>query len=170
MSRHLGKLMLVVVLAAAIYFVVAVYLVNYSFGVAPGLELLQGTFGPLGGTRIWAHLVHALGLVVAALPAALLLHFALGHDAVRSSLVAGSAAAIGAIVPTFLNAEMRGRLDSTDFMTMGIDSLTMVAILMLLTWLLSKPRYYALERSVTDFSERAAGARSDCAPAARRGR
>ena len=171
MSRYLTKFIVAVTLAGAIYFLAAVYLVNYTFGVAPGLGWLQGTFGQLAGTRIWAYSVHALGLVVAALPAALLLHLVLGLSAVRSAFWAGSAAAIGALVPTFLNPEIRERLAGADFMIMGVDSLTMVAILVLLTWLLSKlPSNYALERSMTGSSERAAGAQKIIAPTARRPR
>jgi hypothetical protein len=138
MLRQLAKIAPVVLLAAAIYLFLAIQLVNYGFGNAPGFEFMKANFGPLAGGRVWTHLVYASALAVAALPSAIILALALRPRAVTFAAVSGVIAAIAGIVPTFLHPNVLALLDAPDFVRMGTDSLIMTLILVLLTWLLAK--------------------------------
>jgi len=148
MPYQFAKFALVVLLAAAVYLLLAIQLVNYGFGIAPGFEFMKATFGALAGSRVWTHLVYASALAVAALPSAIILAVALRPRAITFAAVTGAIAAIAGFVPTFLHREVRALLDAPDFVRMGTDSLIMVLILTLLTWLITQlPSNYPLERT-----------------------
>jgi len=114
MLRQLAKIAPVVLLAAASYLFLAIQLVNYGFGNAPGFEFfMKANFGPLAGGRVWTHLVYTAALAVAALPSAIILALALRPRAVTFAAVSGAIAAIAGIVPTFLHPNMLALLDAS---------------------------------------------------------
>jgi len=167
MLRDYAKIISVVVLAGSIYLALATYLVGYGFGIAPGFEWMMATFGRLAGSPIWAHLVHALALFMSAIPSAGILYIAFRPRAVLFAAVTGALAAVAAFAPTFLHADVVAHLNAVSLVHIGVDSLKMVLILMLLTWLLTKlPSNNAMRRSalgVTRLADPASGA-----PTARR--
>ena len=148
MLRRYIKVVLVVGLAAFLYLTLAVFLVGYGFGVAPGLAFLETTFGSVGGSRVWAHTVHALALVVSGVPSAAILSLALRPRAVTYAALTGVITAAVALSDTLLRPNLLAHLEPLDYLHMGIDSLKGVVILMLLTWLVTKlPSNYAMQRS-----------------------
>jgi len=75
-----AKYIVVVLSAAAAYFVLVYYVNGWIWGVAPGREAFQTSLGRLAGTRVWAHSVHGVALLLAAIPSAFLLsRFARPH-------------------------------------------------------------------------------------------
>jgi len=138
----------VVLLAAALYFVLVYYLNGWIWGVAPGLDAFKSSLGRLAGTRVWAHSVHALALLFAAIPSALLLaRFGRPH-ALLAAAMTGLITVVASLSPTFLNSFLRNLLDATSYAHMAVDSVKFVAILVLLTWLAGKlPSNYAMQRS-----------------------
>jgi len=148
MLRHYVKIVLVVGLAAFLYLAFASFLVGYSFAVAPGLEFLEVTFGRLWGSRLWAHSVHALAMLVSGIPSAAILSIAMRPHTVAFAALTGFIAAVVALTDPLLRTGALALLDSADYVHMGIDSLKGILILMLLTWLLTKlPSNYAMQRS-----------------------
>jgi hypothetical protein len=148
MLRHYIKVVLVVGTAAILYLALATYLVGVGFGIAPGLEFLEATLGRVGGSRVWAHTVHALALFISGVPSAVILSFAMHPRAVTFAAVTGVITAIVAVANTILRPDLLALLEPWDYFSVGIDSLKAVLILMLLTWLLSKlPSNYAMQRS-----------------------
>jgi hypothetical protein len=138
MLRDYAKFISVVSLAGFIYLELAIYLVEYGFGIAPGYEWMQTTFGRLAGSRIWAHLVHAFALLVAAIPSAGILLIAFRPRAIASAAVTGALTAVAAFLPSLLHANSVSYLNNTSLVHIGVDSLKMMLILMLLTWLLTR--------------------------------
>jgi len=136
--RHYVKAALIAVVAGTMYFALAYFTVGSFFGWAPGFEWSQETFGPLAGTRVWSHSVHAAAVLVAAMPSALVLGILGGPHALRLAALTGVLVAAALFVPSLLHPEVRLYLDAADYVIAGIDSLKMVLILMLLTWLVGK--------------------------------
>src|SRR5262245_25926239 len=129
------------VVAGAMYLAIAYVTVGSFFGRAPGFEWSTETFGPLAGTRIWSHSVHAAAVLVAAIPSALMLGILGRPHALRLAALTGFLVAAAAFVPSFLYLEVRPHLDTAFYVSAGIDSLKMVLILVLLTWLVGKLRW-----------------------------
>src|SRR5687767_13989660 len=127
-----AKYVLVAVLAAAAYYVLTFYMLMQVFGNIPGLEWMQQSFGRLAGARIWAHLVHALALLLAGVPSALLLAMTCRPRAVVVAAIAGTLTAVAGLNPSLLF--YRGHLYELQVTHMAIDSVKFVVILMLLTW------------------------------------
>ncbi len=148
MQRNDVKLVLVVVIAGAIYFGLLYLSVNYAFGAAPGLVWVKESFGRLWGSRIWSHSVHAIGVLAAAIPSALVLYVFGRPHALKLAAVTGIVTAIAVFLPSFLHPAVRPYLDSGFYLVVGIDSVKMVLILVLVTWLLNKlPSNHAMQRS-----------------------
>ncbi|MEX1994465.1 MAG: hypothetical protein WD929_07365, partial [Steroidobacteraceae bacterium] len=142
------KQALIVLAAGAIYFALAYFLVGYAFGAAPGFAWAKESFGPLAGTRIWSHSVHAVVLLIAAIPSALVLGLLGRPDALRLAVVTGVLVAVASSLPSFLHPAVQPYLDTDFYVTTGIDGLKMVLVLVLLTWLFGKlPSNYAMQRS-----------------------
>lgn len=142
------KVALIVIVATALYLILAISTVNYAFGVMPALDSAEATFGRLAGTRIWSHSPHAAGVLVAAIPSALLLSIADRSHALRLAATTGVLTSVAALVPSFLHPDVRPFLDTHFYVTAAIDSQKLVLILMLPTWLFSKLlSYYAMQRS-----------------------
>ena len=162
-----ARYLVVVLLAAAVYFVLVYYTNGWIWGVAPGREAFQTSLGRHAGARVWAHSVHAVALLLAAVPSALLLSWFCRPHAVLSAAIAGALTVVASFAPTFLEPSVRSILDTTILTHMTIDSIKFVAILVLLTWLANKlPSNNAMQRSalvVTPLATRASGA-----PSARR--
>lgn len=138
MLRRDVKMVLIAVVAAAVYFALAYFTVDDFFGRAPGFEWSRETFGPVAGTRIWSHSIHAAAVLVAAIPSALLLGFLGRPHALRLAALAGLLAASAAFVPSFLHPVVRPALDTASYVIVGIDTAKMVFGLMFLTWLVAK--------------------------------
>lgn len=171
-----ARYLVVVLLAAAMYFALVYYFNGWIWGVAPGLDSFKSSFGRLAGSRMWAHSVHAVALLLSAIPSALLLaRFGRPH-ALLCAAIAGLLTVVVSLAPTFMNSFVRNLLDATSYAHMAVDSVKFVAILMLLTWLAGKlPSNYAMQRSaavVTPLAGTASGIQSagtaSGAPTARR--
>lgn len=168
MPRRYLKQALIAVARGTIYYLLAYFTVGSFFGAAPGFEWLTEAFGALAGTRIWSHSVHAVAVLVAAIPSAFLLGIVGRPHALRLAALTGLLVAAAAFVPSFLHPDVRPYLDTVFYVTAGIDSLKMVLILMLLTWLVGKlPSNNAFEPSGWPLRRRATGAAGKSAPAAR---
>jgi hypothetical protein len=170
------RYLVVVLLAAAMYFALAYYVNGWIWGIAPGLDSFKTSLGRLAGTRVWAHSVHAVALLLAAIPSALFLaRFARPH-ALLGAAITGLVTVVVSLAPIFLNGFVRNLLDATSLVHMGVDSVKFVAILVLLTWLAGKlPSNYAMQRSsrvVTPLAGTASGVHivdsASGAPTARR--
>jgi hypothetical protein len=133
-----ARYLAVVLLAAAVYFILVYCLNGWIWGVAPGREALQSSLGRLAGARVWAHFVHAVALLLAAVPSALLLSWFCRPYAVHSATIAGAITVVASFAPTFLEPSVRSILDTTILTHMTIDSIKFVVILALLTWLANK--------------------------------
>ena len=176
MLGHYAKIVLTVGIASFLYLALATFLVGYSFGIVPGLEVMEAIFGRPAGSRLWAHSVHALALVVSGIPSAAILGLALRSHPVAYAALTGVIAAVAALADTLLRADVLAYLDSTDYLSMGIDGTKTVMILVLLTWLLGKlPSNNAMQRSarvVTPLAGTASGSSqvrsASGAPTARR--
>jgi len=128
------RYLIVVPLAAAIYYGLAYMFNGWIWAAIPGLDTFQNWFGHLVGLLVWAHLVHGLALLVAALPSAWLLAWLCRPRAAYCAAVAGAITVAGSFTPTLLNSQVRGLLDATAFVHMAIDSIRFVGLLMLVTW------------------------------------
>jgi hypothetical protein len=143
-----ARYLVVVLLAAAMYFALIYYFNGWIWGVAPGLDSFKTSLGRLAGTRVWAHSVHAVALLLAAIPSALLLAKFSRPHALLGAAIAGLVTVVVSLAPTFLNSFVRSLLDATSFAHMAVDSVKFVAILTLLTWLAGKlPSNHAMQRS-----------------------
>jgi hypothetical protein len=142
------KFALAVGAVTAIYFALATFAVDYAFGVAPGFHWAMESFGRLAGSRIWAHSVHAVAVLAAAIPSALLLWIGGRPHAVKLAALAGVLTAVVCFLPSYIHPDVRPYIDTEFHVTVVIDSLKMVLILVLLTWLFSRlPSNYAMQRS-----------------------
>ena len=160
-----AKYALVVLVAAAAYYVLTFFMIMQVFGNVPGLEWMQDTFGRLAGARIWAHSVHALALLVAGIPSALLSSLTCRPRAVVVAAIAGTLTAAAGLSPNFLFHS--GTLYGFPIFHIIIDSMMFVVILMLLTWIATKlPSNNAMQRSALVVTPLATNARG--APTARR--
>jgi hypothetical protein len=163
-----------VLMAAVIYYALTSYLLIETFGNMPGMTWFQESLGRLAGARIWAHLVHALALFLAAIPCALLLSIACRPKAVLAAAIAGALTACLGLSESFLF--LRGNLYIPSVVHIVIDSIKFVLILMLVTWSATKlPSNYAMQRSarvVTPLAGTASGSQrfrsASGAPTARR--
>ena len=136
----------VVLLAAVIYYVLVYYTNGWIWGVAPGYEAFQASLGRLAGTRVWMHSVHAVALLLAAVPSALLLSRFCRPHAVLCAAIVGAITVIVAFAPTLLGSG--SQLGATHLAHMGVDSAKFVLIPVLQTWLANKlPSNHAMQRS-----------------------
>src|SRR5688572_4316669 len=110
--RH-TKVTLTIVLASAIYLLLAISAVNYVFGALPRFDWAQDALGRLAGVRLWSHAAHAAGLLIAAIPPALLLGIVGRSHAVRWAGITGVLTSAAALVPSFLHAGVRPYLDAS---------------------------------------------------------
>ena len=106
-------------------------------------------------------IVHAAAVLVAAIPSALLLGIFGRPHALRLAALTGVLVAAASFIPSFLHPAVRRHLNTAFYVMAGIDSLKMVLILVLLTWLVGKlPSNNAFELSEFPRLKRAAGALS----------
>lgn len=132
------KYLSVVILAAAAYFALTYYTNGFVWGKIPGLPWMQESFGRLAGTRIWMHSVHALALLVAAIPSAILVSITCRPRSMVVAAIAGALTFGAGFAPTILNDTVRALLDNSTLVHMTIDGIKFVLILMALTWLADK--------------------------------
>ena len=136
----------IVLLAAAIYYVLVYYANGWIWGVAPGYEAFQTSLGRLAGARVWMHSVHAVALLLAAVPSALLLSWFGRPHAVLCAAIVGIITMLAAFAPTLVNSG--SHLSPTSLAHMGVDSVKFVVIPVLLTWIANKlPSNNAMQRS-----------------------
>jgi hypothetical protein len=137
-ARDYGRQALIAAVAGVIYFVLAYFAVGYFFGAAPGFEWSMEAFGRLVGARVWSHSVHAVALLVAAIPSALILGVLGRPNALSLAAATGVLVAAASFAPSFLHPGVRPHLDAVAYVTAGVDSLKTVLILILLTWMVGK--------------------------------
>lgn len=133
-----AKAVLIVILASVVYLAVALVTIDLAFGAMPSLEWTQNTFGKLAGTRIWSQSAHASGVLLAAIPTAALLRMANRTRAVRLAAWTGVLTSTAALVPSFLHPGVRPYIDTSFYVIAGIDSLKIILILLLVTWILTR--------------------------------
>ena len=148
MLRHNVRKALITIVAGAMYFAISYFTVGSFFGWAPGFEWSRETFGPLAGSRIWSHSVHAAAVTVAAIPSALVLAILGRPHALRLAGLTSALVAAACFVPSFLHPDVQPYLDMASYVSAGIDVLKMVLILMLLTWLVGKSPFTRSSRPV----------------------
>jgi hypothetical protein len=141
------KSLFIILVAAISYYTLAFLASGQLFGTVPGLDWMQSSFGRMAGARIWAHSVHALALLIAGIPSALLLSFTRRDQANLFAAITGVLTAVASLNPNILF--YRGHLyPDVQIAHITIDSIKFVLILLLLTWLAGKlPSNYAMQRS-----------------------
>jgi hypothetical protein len=89
------------------------------------------------------HSVHAVALLLAALPVALIISWLCRPHALLCAAVAGAIAVIAGFAPILVNSA--SQLSATTLIHMGVDSFKIIGTPVLLTWLANKlPPNYAM--------------------------